>query len=369
MAKNSTLVNGMSPVTKKSDGKVVAFPDTCKVPSPAGPMSAPFPNISQSSDLARGSKTVEVDGAPVCLKDSNFATSTGDEAGTAGGVASSKTKGKAEPISYSFDVKIEGKPVVRNMDLFLANDKNTPPAPVMQTQVTPALSQSADKGKAENCEFCGKAQHAFAKHSGTNVGISSTLDRNIMNGLGIKKNHHRWYSSASSISAHHLICSEALDDDEWVEICRKFGYDINRKENGVMLPNSMQLACQLHAPLHRGPHGAGSADGETYPRRIKQLIGPLKDRALGGAYCANPSNLTDDMDTLSRLIAQKVDGFLYTLTADGLDYTVGGCGCAGATSVTNKPKRPCPHNRLHGVRQPGNGPVIQKKPSPLKVGE
>jgi len=59
--------------------------------------------------------------------------STGDEAGSAGGgVVSSKNKGKAEFVNYSFDVKVEGKNVARSLDLMLHNDKNTPPFPVLQ---------------------------------------------------------------------------------------------------------------------------------------------------------------------------------------------------------------------------------------------
>ena len=50
-----------------------------------------------------------MDGNPIMLKTSNFSTSTGDEAGTAGGgVVSNTTKGKAEFINFSFDVKVEG---------------------------------------------------------------------------------------------------------------------------------------------------------------------------------------------------------------------------------------------------------------------
>ncbi len=59
------------------------------------------------------------------MKDSNFSTSTGDEAGTAGGgVASNKTKGKAEFVNVSFDVQFEGKGVARAFDLMLHNDKH-----------------------------------------------------------------------------------------------------------------------------------------------------------------------------------------------------------------------------------------------------
>jgi hypothetical protein len=88
-----------------------------------------------SSDTAKGTKKVKADGNPVCVKDSNFSTSTGDEAGSAGGVASSKTKGKAEFVNFSFDVKFEGKNVCRAFDLMLHNDKNTPPFPVLQMPI------------------------------------------------------------------------------------------------------------------------------------------------------------------------------------------------------------------------------------------
>jgi len=139
---NSVGVNKMSVVTKDSNGTTVAFPDVCKTPSPGGPVPIPYPNISRSADTAQGSKTVKVEGNPVCLKNSNFSTSTGDEAGTAGGgVASGKTKGKAEFVNYSFDVKIEGKNVARALDLMLHNNKNTPPFPLMQPPVV-AMSEA-----------------------------------------------------------------------------------------------------------------------------------------------------------------------------------------------------------------------------------
>jgi hypothetical protein len=143
----------MSVVHKGSSGTTIAFPDVCKTPSPAGPVPIPYPNIAKSSDSAKTAKKVKADGNPVCVKDSTFSTSTGDEAGTAGGgVVSSKTKGKAEFVNFSFDVKIEGKNVPRAMDLMLHNDKNTPPVPVLQG---PAV---AIPGSATiECLICGKA--------------------------------------------------------------------------------------------------------------------------------------------------------------------------------------------------------------------
>jgi hypothetical protein len=144
-------VNFMSVVHAGSNGITTAFPDVCKTPAPpAPPIPIPYPNIAQSSDTAQGASTVSCDGNPVCVKDSNFMVSTGDEAGSLLGVASNKIKGKAEFVSFSFDVQIEGKNVPRAMDLMLHNDKNTPPFPVIQG---PVIAMGEDKG---TCYFCGK---------------------------------------------------------------------------------------------------------------------------------------------------------------------------------------------------------------------
>ncbi|MBF0231468.1 MAG: DUF4150 domain-containing protein [Desulfamplus sp.] len=125
-------VNSLSVIHKDSGGISIAFPDVCKTPSPAGPVPIPYPNIAKSTDADKCSKKVKVDGNPVCLKDSVFSKSSGDEGGTAGGMVSGKTGGKAEFVSYSFDVKIEGKNVPRSMDTMFHNNKNTPPAPIIQ---------------------------------------------------------------------------------------------------------------------------------------------------------------------------------------------------------------------------------------------
>lgn len=87
-------------------------------------MPTPYPNIAMSSQTADGSTTVSCDGNPIMLKDSNFSMSSGDEPGSIGGVKSNVIKGQADPILYSFDVKVEGKNVVRRSDPMLHNKKN-----------------------------------------------------------------------------------------------------------------------------------------------------------------------------------------------------------------------------------------------------
>lgn len=144
-------VNFMSVVHAGSNGISTAFPDVCKTPAPpAPPVPIPYPNIAKSSDTAQGAGTVKCDGNAVCVKDSNFMVSSGDEAGSLFGVVSNKVKGKAEFVNFSFDVKFEGKNVPRAMDLMLHNDKNTPPFPVIQG---PVIAMGDDRG---TCYICGK---------------------------------------------------------------------------------------------------------------------------------------------------------------------------------------------------------------------
>jgi hypothetical protein len=142
----TTNVNSRTVVHKSSSGVLIGFPDVCKTPTPAGPIPIPYPNVAQSSDTDKGSKKVKVDGNPTMVKGSNFKMSTGDEAGSAGGVASSCTKGKAEFVLYSFDVQFEGKNVARLGDVMIGNkgsSPNVPPMPEIQAPVV-AMAPPAD---------------------------------------------------------------------------------------------------------------------------------------------------------------------------------------------------------------------------------
>jgi hypothetical protein len=162
-------VNNLSVVHKDSAGVSIAFPDVCITPAFPSPVPVPYPNIAQSSDSDKGSKKVKCDGNPICLKDSNFKTSTGDEAGVNNGVASGKIKGKAEFINYSFDVKVEGKNVARAFDLMLHNEKNTPPVPVLQSPIINIDNAPVEK-KRKHINVIGKiAKEIMRKISIQNI--------------------------------------------------------------------------------------------------------------------------------------------------------------------------------------------------------
>lgn len=162
-------VNGMSVVHKGSGGVSIAPVDVCKMQAGPAVVPLPLPNIAKSEDLAKGTRKVKCDGFSVAIDGSVFSQSTGDEAGSLGGVVSGKTKGKAELVLFSMDVKFEGKGVARAMDTMLHNDKNTPPAPILQGPVV-AAPESPDAAREEQdeeeeCRLC-KKPHGPATKGG-----------------------------------------------------------------------------------------------------------------------------------------------------------------------------------------------------------
>jgi hypothetical protein len=95
-------------------GQCMAFPDVCKTPSPGGPVPIPYPNIAMLNN-AKGNtvtKKVKIKNKKVITKKSVIKNSTGDEAGTAKGVVSQKTRGEAKFLRASTTAKAEGQPVV-----------------------------------------------------------------------------------------------------------------------------------------------------------------------------------------------------------------------------------------------------------------
>ncbi|HEX8309331.1 MAG TPA: DUF4150 domain-containing protein [Allosphingosinicella sp.] len=123
-----------------ADGIAFAMPDVCNTPAPPGsPVPIPYPNIAQLSDATGtsvdGAKAVYAAGKAILLKGSVIAQSSGDEAGSAGGVSSGTTKGKTEFTGFSSSVKIHGKEVVRLGDSTKQNNGNAVGS-VLSTPVT-----------------------------------------------------------------------------------------------------------------------------------------------------------------------------------------------------------------------------------------
>src|SRR5688500_14627463 len=122
----TTFVNGRGIVHKGSGGLSTVFPDVCKTPAPPAPspVPIPYPNIGKSSDTSQGPSNVTTDGKMPMVKGAKYSRSSGDEAGTLGGVVSSVNMNECEFMMYSFDVKFEGKNVCRLGDPLFHNKKN-----------------------------------------------------------------------------------------------------------------------------------------------------------------------------------------------------------------------------------------------------
>src|SRR5882672_2601597 len=110
----------MFPVATNGGGQFMAFPDVCKTPTPAGPAPLPYPNMGQGSD-GEGSKKVKIDNKETLRKGDSVRMTAGDEAGSVGGVVSSKIKGKVDIVMGWPSVKAEGKEVAH---LLASSDHN-----------------------------------------------------------------------------------------------------------------------------------------------------------------------------------------------------------------------------------------------------
>lgn len=161
---NDVFANGREISCKAADGKsVAAFPDVCFTPPecPATPpgVPIPYPNTAFAKDTSNGSKTVKISGKEVMLKNqSYFKKSTGDEPGCASkkGVVTSVNKGKAYFISWSMNVKFEGKNVVRHLDLTTHNHGsqpgNTPPWVYADTALVKKTCADERRQAEKKCE-------------------------------------------------------------------------------------------------------------------------------------------------------------------------------------------------------------------------
>jgi len=98
-------------VSTKEGGQFMGMPDVCNVPGPVGPIPTPFPNMGMCNQ-ARGDTVSMV--VKICMKEAltkktEIPQSSGDEAGSAGGIISGMIKGPVKFTSFSSKVKFEGQ--------------------------------------------------------------------------------------------------------------------------------------------------------------------------------------------------------------------------------------------------------------------
>lgn len=212
------------------------------------------------------------------------------------------------------------------------------------------------------CKECGKKHDPHPTGAGAEEGNSGKLARNILEAHygDIPQNKHPLTEptlpgqggNGYTSEAHHLICSESMDDDEWKKLRKVFGYNINCKENGIFLPASMLVACQLHIPLHFKNHEKGEALYKlNYVEAVKNVIDSVKRKVKKKSYCDDIECATfiSDLNDCSKRIWGHVKSFAWGLSSDSEDYDTNGAGCRDSRTIRGKKKNVvCIKGRHHG---------------------
>ena len=171
--KGNVLINGRTAVHAGSGG-TLATVDVCWTRIGKNTVPIPYTNIARSADAEKTAATVFINGHPVCHKNSIFAKSTGDEPGNRKGIRSGTIQGKAEFVTASPNVFIEGIPAVRQGDWMVSNNGNTAPMPLSQPGAPPA--KAIDPEKADKPEESALTDEVPLDASGNSLHIQHELN-------------------------------------------------------------------------------------------------------------------------------------------------------------------------------------------------
>jgi hypothetical protein len=114
----------------------LGFPDVCLTPSAPSPIPIPYPNIVQVNGCDGAIDKVLMENKETVVEDSKVSSSSGDEAGTAGGVMSGVNRGECHFSLYSSKVYAGGKKIVFHTAITTHNG-SSPNMPV-GVQVSPS---------------------------------------------------------------------------------------------------------------------------------------------------------------------------------------------------------------------------------------
>jgi hypothetical protein len=112
-------------VIARQDGTwivVCLAPDVCLTPMGGVPVPVPYPVTATLGAATLTTTTVNVNDDKAVVFGSTFVPHTpGSEAGTLGGVMTGTTALNTRPLLHSSTVNFEGKPIVRDNDLYWMN--------------------------------------------------------------------------------------------------------------------------------------------------------------------------------------------------------------------------------------------------------
>ncbi|MEO6231099.1 MAG: AHH domain-containing protein [Ferruginibacter sp.] len=226
------------------------------------------------------------------------------------------------------------------------------------------MGLAARKDAKVYCTFCKKKviHNPDFLGIGTHVGNGEALGNAIMKSkYGNKPIREHPLSMPKGrgycAQAHHLICSESMDNRDWARICKNFGYNINHKRNGIILPADMKVACQEKVPLHKGNHEDTLTHIKrvNYVQAVKRKIDPILDDAKQQEYCKKQKDIIARLNKTSKSIWLKLESFKWTITYDGKHYSPGSRkGCLNARGLTRKRKiearqKKCKDDRDHQI--------------------
>jgi hypothetical protein len=128
-------------ISTKQDGMCMTTGplDVCNTPAPpAPPIPMPYPNMAQCMQADPGTCTtkVKIGNQPALTKDSEIPMSSGDEAGSVGGVVSGTIKSTCTFKRFSSKVKLEGANAVYQLCNTAHNGKS--PNAALGMQVSPS---------------------------------------------------------------------------------------------------------------------------------------------------------------------------------------------------------------------------------------
>jgi hypothetical protein len=303
---NEVYANGREVSCKAASGKATAsFPDVCFTPpqTPATPpgVPIPYPNTGMASDCTEGSKTVQVSGQEVMLKNqSYFKKSSGDEAGSTPkkGLMSSKNMGKVYFTMWSMDVKFEGQNVVRHLDMTTHNHGSPPnTGPWMyadasaygdpkacekeQKRIDKACAGYKPKGNKDPCALSKPSQnqslpkqHAESMAKGDKIGADKCLAARrcaLQPWNPDKDDKAKGHTCCTPQTGHHLVEASAV-------AVKRGGTLLQGIKNYT--PDEAPCICAEGPGQHVGTHGLlHSCQRQAYAKIKKET--PLKVKGGG----------------------------------------------------------------------------------------